>query len=614
MIIPKKVSKFLEKCQPFFEILPVNEKRNFYLIVVMQSFIACFDIIGILLVGIVGILVTNYLVGLGASNYFTSLINLFGLEKFSDKFVILVFSLLVIIFFILKTIISISTNRKILIFYANKEREFSVNLYSKLLNSPYAWIKKIDSERIYAALITGSNAIFMRVIGNAVLIISDLLLLLFIFVFLAILSPLISILTFIFFALFVLILHKMVAKKAALYGNIYSESLSDSYAYLSALILSFREIFTMNKKQYFINKYENAENLKSDSAAKGLWIQLLPKYVFEIALTLGVFALSGFLLASDVNNISLLTIFMVAAGRIVPALFRIQSCIFNLLLGYPNALIAINFMQEAEKYRGEPVLNIQNSLKNPPCIKVREVSFRFPDSQQNIIDKITFDLSAGSAMALVGKSGSGKTTLVDLILNVYSPSTGEILIEDGVNIISPGSISNVSYVPQNPMILKGTLLENILFGSSAEEIDEEALEYAVTAADLGNLILKLPGGLKAILNNSGGILSGGERQRIAIARALYHKPKLLVIDEGTSSLDITSERFISKFLMTLKGQVTLILVAHRINTIKNVETIYFIENGKIKGFGNYESLQKSVPEFADWVDSSRLQSEQPVEN
>jgi ABC-type multidrug transport system fused ATPase/permease subunit len=609
MIIPKKVCSFFEKCQPFFDILPKREKRNFYYIVLIQSFIASFDIIGIFLVGIVGVLVTNYLVDSSFNDYMASVINLFGLEKFSDKFIILIFSILVIIFFILKTFVSISMNRKILNYYANKERDFSVNLYSKLLNSPYAWIKKLDSERIHSALITGANAIFMRVIGNVVLVISDLFLLLFIFVFLAILSPLISIFTFIFFALFVLILHKVVAKKAAHYGNIYSESLSDSYTYLSALILSFREIFTMNKKQYFINKYDNAEKLKSDSFAKGLWIQLLPKYVFEIALTLGVFTLSGFLLASDVSNISLLTIFIVAAGRIVPALFRIQSCIFNLLLGYPNALIAINFLQEAEKYRGAPFSNIQNSLKNPPCIKVREVSFRFPDSQQNIIDKITFELSAGSAMALVGKSGSGKTTLVDLILNVYSPSMGEILIEDGANIISPGSISNVSYVPQNPMILKGTLLENILFGSSAEEIDEEALDYAVTAADLGNLILKLPGGLKAMLNNLGGVLSGGERQRIAIARALYQKPKLLVIDEGTSSLDITSEKFISKFLMTLKGQVTLILVAHRINTIKNVETIYFIENGKIKGFGNYESLQKNVPEFADWVDSSRLQYE-----
>jgi ABC-type multidrug transport system fused ATPase/permease subunit len=592
--------------RPIIDIIGLENKKIFYFIIAIQCLISCLDIIGIFLVGIVSILVTQYLIGSGYNSFIANTVNFFGMDKFSDKFVILVVSILVIVFFSLKTFINILTNRKVLKFYAKKEREFSVNLYSNLLNSPYSWVKKQDSERIHTALITGSNSIFMRVIGNLVLVISDIFLLLLIFLFLTILSPITSIFTFIFFALFVLVLNKIVAKKASYYGNIYSESLSDSYTNLSALITSFREIVTMNKKQYFIDIYEKTEKLKSDSSAQGFWLQSLPKYVFEIAFTLGVFILSGFLLASDVSNISLLTIFIVAAGRIIPALFRIQSCIFNILLGYPTALVAIKFIEESRNNRKESSLNFENLLKNPPSIKVRGVSFKFSDSEQNIIDNITLDLNAGSAMALVGKSGSGKTTLVDLILNVYSPSLGQISIKDGADTVIPGSISNIAYIPQNPMILKGTLLENIVFGNSTSEIDEAALDYAITAADLGNLIVKIPGGLKANLNNSGGVLSGGEKQRIAIARALYLRPKFMVIDEGTSSLDITSENFISKFLMTLKGQVTLIVVAHRINTIKNVETIYFIENGKIKGFGNYESLQKSVPEFADWVNSASL--------
>ena len=605
----KKFSDLREKSKPFLDLLPIKEKKNFWLIICLQIFIASFDIVAIFLVGIVAILVTNYVVGSDFDSPIIEIFQIIGLAKFSDKTLIFIFSVLVIVFFVFKTFVSISINRKILFFYARKEIEFSVLLYSRLLNSPYSWLKRQNSERIHSALITGSNAIFMRVIANVTLIVSDVFLLLFIFLFLLILSPVISVFAFIFFACFVLVLHRAVAKKASHYGNVYSESLSESYTYLSALMLSFREIFIMNKGQYFTGKYKTAENLKVISSAQGLWIQLLPKYVFEIALALGIFVLSGYLLAGDISNISLLTIFIVASGRIIPALFRIQSCMFNLLLGYPNALIAINFAKETQENSPKIQSIVEYYLTSPPSISIQDVSFKFLDSAQNVIDNISLELGSGESMAFVGKSGSGKTTLVDLILDIYSPSKGNILINDGAREITPGKISNLAYISQNPIILKGTILENIAFGNDAKDVDLATLDYAINAVNLKELLVKLPDGLNTELNNLGGILSGGEKQRIAIARALYLKPKLMVIDEGTSSLDLTSENFITNFLATLKGQVTIIIVAHRINTVKNVDKIYFIESGKIKGSGSYESLKKSVPEFESWSEPMKSESD-----
>lgn len=609
MTVIEKFSDLREKSKPFLDLLPIKEKKTFWLIICLQIFIASFDIVAIFLVGIVSILVTNYVVASDFDSPVMEIIQIIGLEKFSEKTLIFIFSVLVIVFFVFKTFISISINKKILFFYARKEVEFSVLLYSRLLNSPYSWLKRQNSERIHSALITGSNAIFMRVIANVTLIVSDVFLLLFIFLFLLILSPVISVFAFIFFACFVLVLHRAVAKKASHYGNVYSESLSESYTYLSALMLSFREIFIMNKGQYFTGKYKTAENLKVISSAQGLWIQLLPKYVFEIALALGIFVLSGYLLAGDISNISLLTIFIVASGRIIPALFRIQSCMFNLLLGYPNALIAINFAKETQENSPKIQSIVEYYLTSPPSISIQDVSFKFPDSAQNVIDNISLELGSGESMAFVGKSGSGKTTLVDLILDIYSPSKGNILINDGAREITPGKISNLAYISQNPIILKGTILENIAFGNDAKDVDLATLDYAINAVNLKELLVKLPDGLNTELNNLGGILSGGEKQRIAIARALYLKPKLMVIDEGTSSLDLTSENFITNFLATLKGQVTIIIVAHRINTVKNVDKIYFIESGKIKGSGSYESLKKSVPEFESWSEPMKSESD-----
>ncbi len=598
----------LEKCQPFFKILSKKDKKIFWLIIAVQFIIAVFDIIAIALVGIVGILVTSYVIDAELQSQLAFIIQMFSLQKFSDKTLIFGFTFMVVVLFMVKTGISITVNRRILLFYARQEEAFSVLLYSKLLNSPYAWLKRQDSERVHTAIITGSNAIFMRVFSSTVLVVSDLFLLFLILFLLVLISPIVSIFTFMFFGFFVIVLHKMVAKKAEFYGKVNTENLSKSYTYLSVLMLSFREIYVMNKREYFAAKFRNSENARSLASAQGLWLQLLPKYVFEIALVLGIFVLSFYLLASDISNISLLAIFIVASGRIVPALFRIQSSVFNVLLGYSDALNAINFMEETNARNFLVGSKLNYVLKNAPSIGVQEISFKFPDAEQNTIRGISLSLSSGNSLALVGKSGSGKTTLVDLILNIYTPSSGKIQINDGTKQITPGNISNIAYIPQNPVILKGTILENIAFGNDSKDVDLISLNYAIQATDLDKLLKKIPGGINAELNNLGGFLSGGEKQRIAIARALYLKPKLMIIDEGTSSLDITSENFITNFLSTLKGQVTLIFIAHRIHTVKSVDQIYFIENGIVKGSGDFEALKKSVPEFGYWANSTNPQA------
>ena len=156
---------------------------------------------------------------------------------------------------------------------------------------------------------------------------------------------------------------------------------------------------------------------------------------------------------------------------------------------------------------------------------------------------------------------------MDLILNIYLPSKGTVVLKDGLMEIKSGNVTNISYVPQNPIIFKGTVLENIIFRKGDFGFSQEALEYAITGAHLDDLVKKLPKGLNTELSNLNGILSGGEKQRIAIARALYLKPKLLVIDEGTSSLDYSSENLVTQSLKSLEGHVTIIIIAHRITTI-----------------------------------------------
>jgi len=348
--------------------------------------------------------------------------------------------------------------------------------------------------------------------------------------------------------------------------------------------------------------------LSTTSAAKGLWIQQVPKYVFEIALVIGIFLLSLFLVASSVNNISILIVFIIAAGRLVPSFFRIQSGVLSMKSSYSQAAQSISFFNNIQ-VRIDLDSNASNEfLSQSPSVHIDSLSFKFPDSNDYFLNDISIEIASGEVIAFVGKSGSGKTTLADLILNIYTPNKGSITLKDGVKRVQPGTIKNISYITQNPIILNATLLENIAIGVDSRDVNQEDLGNAINKTGLGDLISRLPNGVYTRLNNLGGILSGGEKQRVAIARALYAKPKLLIIDEGTSSLDYTSEKFITNSLLSLEGEVTTIIIAHRINTIKNVNKIYFMDNGKILSAGSYEFLQKSIPEFDNWVQQLNSES------
>ena len=206
----KKFSQFYEKALPILEIFPKKDQKYFIYIIIVQGFVALMDLIGIFLVGIVGSLITSYLVGVNLNSFLLSFFELVGLRSYSQKLLIIYFSVFIVLFFVLKTIFSIYINRKILLFYAKKQKEFSVSLYSKVLDSSYAWLKTQNTERIYSAIAAGADAIFMRLVGNLILIISDVLLLILILMFLIVINPIASFSTFVYFFLIALFLQKKI--------------------------------------------------------------------------------------------------------------------------------------------------------------------------------------------------------------------------------------------------------------------------------------------------------------------------------------------------------------------------------------------------------------------
>jgi ATP-binding cassette subfamily C protein len=211
-------------------------------------------------------------------------------------------------------------------------------------------------------------------------------------------------------------------------------------------------------------------------------------------------------------------------------------------------------------------------------------------------------ITSGQHVAIIGPSGAGKTTLVDLMLGLIEPTSGRVTI-NGIDprVLTDARPGLVSYVPQNPGLVSGTIAENIALGLDPDQIDYDKVQSAVRAAFLDEFIASLPDGIHTSVGKQGDALSGGQVQRLGLARALYEQPRLIILDEATSALDATSEAFVAQSLRNLGKNVTVVVIAHRLSTVQHSDVVYVVEDGSITASGTFSTLRKTVPMVAEYV-------------
>jgi len=234
------------------------------------------------------------------------------------------------------------------------------------------------------------------------------------------------------------------------------------------------------------------------------------------------------------------------------------------------------------------------SVNEAVTVDLRNVSFDYHDSDSPTLVGVNIKIQAGQQVALIGPSGAGKSTLADLILGLLKPTSGDLLIDsqDPEQVIAnnPGRLG---YVPQRPGMISGTVAENIALGVPADLVDQSRLSEAIAAAHLKKVLGKLPEGVDTNLGKRRDELSGGQLQRIGLARALYSSPGLLVMDEATSALDADSENEINKALDEMRGKVTVVLIAHRLNTVQRSDVVFLVQEGSVTASGTFPELLKS---------------------
>jgi ABC-type multidrug transport system fused ATPase/permease subunit len=329
----------------------------------------------------------------------------------------------------------------------------------------------------------------------------------------------------------------------------------------------------------------------------------ISKYVVEIAFTLGTMAVAAlqFIANDSAQAVGSLTLFLAAGTRITPALLRVQQNLVSINGSIVRAKPTLDLFAATDPnlLLPEYVSSIDTEHVGFEAeIAILNASFRYPGTETNTLTNINLQINSGETVAVVGPSGAGKSTLIDLILGIYLPSEGSISLAGCTPSESitrwPGAIG---YVPQEVVLMSGSISANIASGFDTTEASQQLVKDAIMIAQLDDFISSLPLGAQTEVGERGGNLSGGQRQRVGIARAMFTKPQLLVLDEATSSLDGQTESEISAAIQALKGKVTLILIAHRLSTVQKADRIVYLEAGKIISQGTFDEVRKAVPNF-----------------
>jgi ATPase len=358
------------------------------------------------------------------------------------------------------------------------------------------------------------------------------------------------------------------------------------YQWMNQSLSGIKDIKILDRSETFIKNYDNYMKKYVRVLRLNRLIGIMPKYIIEMVCMTGL--LSAVLVKMFFGQKELsefvpqLAIFAVAAFRLLPSVGRINEHLSAVIFATPSIDLIYHDLKEIEDLHVEEIVKDEDwHFKKE--IEVKRVTYAYPEGEGNVIENACFHIRKGETVAFVGSSGAGKSTIVDILLGLLPPQQGKILV-DGMDVYKNLRTwqKEIGYIPQTIYLSDDSIRNNVAFGIEEENIDEQAVIAALKQAQLYDFVDTLPEGLDTCVGDRGIRLSGGQRQRIGIARALYHKPEILVLDEATSALDNDTEAAVMEAIDSLKGQKTIIIIAHRLTTIKNADTVYEVKDGKVE--------------------------------
>jgi ATP-binding cassette subfamily C protein len=573
-----------------------TERLKFSVLLALRALVSVFDLLGLLAIGFIA---SSLAISFTAEGETQSVVQISTLSipaiNLDDLPLIVALTL---ILFVIKAIASIYFTRNLAVFLARIEVRAANQITRQAFGGGIEWARMNSREEIVFAVQVGSPSAFNLTLNSLGTVVAEGFLFLIVLAIFAIVDPIIALSVVLFFGIMVLLIQQVIGRIMSRTGEIIAESTLQANTGLYDLGEVFREASILGRKEYFFNQIYSARLKASGTSASQYVLAATPRYIVETALILGI---SVFVLlqigSGDISSsAATLGIFLTGALRLTASLLPLQSALLIMKQAAAGSAIALELLPprgtetEPKKQYSRP----KPDSHSPASVSLNDVCFSYQGNINESLSNISITIKPGTQVAFIGASGSGKSTLADVILGLLTPTQGSVEVngESSETLIAyqPGLLG---YVPQRPGMISGSIAENVALGVAREEIDVMRLEKALHDSNLSDLIQSLPNGWDTDVGKRKDELSGGQLQRIGLARALYTQPKLLVMDEATSALDAASENEINLALDKMRGNVTVILIAHRLNTIQRSDEVYFLEAGRVSASGTFKELVRS---------------------
>lgn len=583
-------------------LIDLPTRRRLVVSIVLSAFLAVLDMVGVLAMLPMMQYVTGQPLDSGA-------VGRVGDALGNPEPRVLVLSLALIIFgaFVAKDVAALLVKRWQLRFMATQHIAIATQMLRGYLTAPYWWhLSQTTGDKLW----TVQGAVAMGYSGGlsaALGALTEVFTITFIFASLLVISPTIALSAGLYFGVAAFVVQRLIRPRIQAAGEqtrIASQAVSKSS--LQSLT-AVKEIRLRRAHQPFVDEFREKSADGAEAEVRAQILTSLPSYFLEITFVLGIGVLAAIATTgeSGQDGLVLLGLFVAAGTRVLPSSVRLISALSG--VRYARAplehLVAVHEeMQESAKEEEERVVTDEIPTGD---LSIAGVHYAYPGRPDvDVLDGVDLEIPSGTSLAVVGMSGAGKSTFVDVILGLQHPQKGEIRA-GGVPIFDnlPAWQRQLAVVPQEVTLLDVSISENIAFN---EPLDPERLARTIERAQLQDLIDDLPDGLETLAGERGLRLSGGQRQRVGIARALYRNPSLLVLDEATSALDNRTERRITDTMESLRGSVTVIIVAHRLSTVRHCDRLVFMENGKVASAGTFEDVRSENSTFAHLVELGSL--------
>ena len=513
---------------------------------------------------------------------------LYGISKyvrFSDSYSYFVFlSIMLIFIYFVKNMYVIWMNNNIYKFAYKNQKELACRLLTSYLRQPYSFFVNHNSADFIRNLNEDTIYFFETVIATLQFA-AEIMVCAMLGITLLVMDTTLTLGMIIILLLFFLIVFRKLKRNLEKKGTRCRGYRAEMNKWILQATGGIKETKILEKEQFFIEKYEGLYNYFAEDYRRYKMYAFLPRPLME---SVSVCALLLIVVIKIINGadmtvfVPILSVFAVAVFRMLPSFNRLATYVSQIMFNKASVEAIYNDLKEFETEEEFPIEEKIKDISFNNEIRLKDICFRYPDAEEDVVSDVELVIPKGKSVAFIGASGAGKTTLADIILGVLSAQKGNILVDGTpIDAMSREWHKKVGYIPQTIFLMDDTIRNNIAFGIESSKINESQLEKAIDGAQIKEFIDSLPEGLNTEIGERGVRLSGGQRQRIGIARALYFNPEILVLDEATSALDNDTESAVMEAIDNLAGTKTLLIIAHRLTTIKNCDIVYEIKDKKV---------------------------------